>query len=251
MTEQVQEQVQDQAANQWPMTRTVSLLPETLDLIQRAAALESLSVQIDTADQRVVAADQLAKIKGLFKAIDEKRAEMKRPFDEGSREVQAFFKPRLDALTTTEGAIKRAMIKFDDEQERIARENAAKEAERVRKEQEALVAKAEKLEARGKSEQAEAVRENAAAIVTAPVAVAEPIKTAGTSWRVTYSAKVTDLSALVKAVAEGRVPLNVLAPDQKVLDGMAKALKESFKGMYPGVELVSEAGLSQRAANPF
>lgn len=236
---------------QWPMTRTVNLLPETLDLIQSAAALESLSVQIDTAEQRVIAADQLGRVKGLAKAIEEARKAMKKPFDDAAKEVQAFFTPRIDALAATETAIKRGMLKFDDEQARIAREAAAKEAERVRKEQEALAAKAAKLEASGKTEQADAMRENAAAIVAAPVAVAEPVSTAGTSKRTIYSAKVTDLMALVKAVADGRAPLNVLAPDQKVLDGMARALKDAFKGQYPGVELVTEVSIAQRASNPF
>lgn len=237
----------------FPLNLSVNLLPKTIELIHDAAEFKVRAdgVKLVTAEDRVIAADQLGKIKGLAKELDEKRKEMKAPVDEAAKEIQAYFKPYIDQLATVEAQLKRGMIAFDEEQERVQRALTAKAAEDARKAQETALAKADKLEEKGKVEQADALRENAATIVAAPVAVAAPIKTSGTSTRTIYSAKVTDMTALIKAVADGKLPETVLMPNQKILDGMATALKESFKGMYPGVDLVTEKSLSQRSKSPF
>jgi len=65
----------------------------------------------------------------------------------------------------------------------------------------------------------------------------EPPKVEGVSYRVTWDAEVTDLLALVQAVAAGQVPLKVLQPDMTVLRGMATALKDSL--VLPGVQAVA------------
>ena len=84
-----------------------------------------------------------------------------------------------------------------------------------------------------------------AATVAPPPAVSqEPPKIAGISTRTTYSAEVTDLMALVKAVAAGAVPLVVLQADMKVLNAQAKALKEHL--VYPGVKVVSSSSIAAR-----
>lgn len=279
IAEQVADNTTTEAIDQAPVIfagKTVTLLPATVKLITDAHQFGAKSITIADAQSRVIAAEQLSKIKGWWNSIEAERKAAKEPFDTEAKRVQDYFKPALDTLTTVEGAIKKAIIAFDEEQERLRRLAEAKAEEDARKTREALSEKAEKLDAKGKVEQAEAVRENAATIVAAPVAVIAhaPIKTKGTGTRTNYSAEVMDLMELVLGVAaielqkrsagdpaklmqiiQGYARFNTNAAfvqaDQKALDGMAKALKESFNNMYPGVQLKTEKSLSQRAANPF
>jgi hypothetical protein len=54
-----------------------------------------------------------------------------------------------------------------------------------------------------------------------------------------WHAEVTDLLELVRAVAEGTVPLAALLPNQEYLDGEAARLREGFA--IPGVRAVEQA----------
>lgn len=235
--------------NQFPMTLQVTLLPETVTLIQQAEEIAATNgITIETAEDYRRAAGELQKVKGLFKSLDAARKQTLEPINSAKDEVMGFYKPMLERLTTTEGLIKGGMTKFDEEQDKARRIAEARAAEDARKEQEKLEAKAEKLAEKGKTEQAQALQMQAASVVAAPVA-SVPIKTDGISKRVNYSAEVNDLMALVKAVAAGEVPINAIQADGKFLNQMAKALKENFS--YPGCSLKKESIVSAKAANPF
>ena len=73
-----------------------------------------------------------------------------------------------------------------------------------------------------------------------PVVAATPAapKVSGLSFRETYKAEVTDMRALVQAVASGAQPITLLQANQTALDGMARALKEALA--IPGVRLVKD-----------
>lgn len=145
------------------------------------------------------------------------------------------------------------------EQERIAREAAEASARAQREAQEAAARGDAEAAARAQEEsrqQAEAAQsaqaEAQAAAATAEVvsitpAVAEPAKVVGISGRVNYGAKVDDLMTLIKAVAEGKAPIQCLMADEKFLGAQARAFKKSGP-LFPGVTAVAERGLSARAA---
>ena len=237
----------------FPLKREVDLKPETVALIQQCASFESFSIQLKTPEDRIAAADQLAKLKGLSKSVDEARSELKKPFDEAGKEIQSHFKPGVDALATAENILKSAMIAYDQEAERQQRLAEARAEEEARKQREKLEQQAEAAREKGKDEKADALEQNAATIAAAPVELPKfaPVTTKGTSTRKTYSAEVTDLLALVKAVAEGRAPIALIQPDMSALNKMAVALKESFDGQFPGVKLSVASSLSQRSTSPF
>lgn len=86
-----------------------------------------------------------------------------------------------------------------------------------------------------------------AEVMTFTPAVAAPAKVAGISSRVSYSAKVTDLMELIKAVAAGTAPIQCLMADEKFLGSQARAFK-SPGALYPGVMCNAERALSARAA---
>lgn len=83
--------------------------------------------------------------------------------------------------------------------------------------------------------------------VPVPVRIFAPpvaVMPANISGRETWSAEVTDLMALVKGVAEGRVPLSALQADMPNLNAFARAMKTTMN--YPGVRAVSTQGIATR-----
>ena len=259
----------------FPRELKVNLLPETIALIQQADSVSSDDIVIATAEDYATAVDQMQKIKGLAKHLDESRKVLTKPIDELKTDVMDYYKPRLAKLTAAEGLIKTALIAYDTEQEKQRQIAAAKAEESARKERERLEARAEKLTEQGKHEQAEAVANIAAATVgVAPAAVEAAPKAAGISKSTTYSAEVKDARALVKAVAAqlflmdcmgdpvklmelvknaaaSRTPELAVIPDEKFLNAQAKSLKDHFPGTYPGVNLKKEATMSSRAKSAF
>jgi ribonuclease-3 len=103
-------------------------------------------------------------------------------------------------------------------------------------------------QAAAEAAQAEA---NAAAqtaeVITIPVAAPAPAKVSGISGRVNYTAQVDDLMTLIKAVAEGKAPIQCVIADEKFLGAQARAFKKSGP-LYPGVTAVAERSLSARSA---
>jgi len=101
---------------------------------------------------------------------------------------------------------------------------------------------AEMLSSLGMDEAAEA------ALVAEPViqrtVVEAPAKAAGTVLRDYYSAEVTDLKALVKAVAAGEVPLDAIMANMPYLNGKARLEKGSMK--VPGVVAVVDTKQGRR-----
>ena len=211
------------------------------------AGISTIKVNITDADSYATAAGELAKIKAVAKKIDADRKELTKPLDDEKAKVMDYVRPYTTALGNAELAFKNALLAYEQEQTRRRELAEAEEAERLRKQQEALAKRAEKAEASGHEEKAETLREQAAtAVYVAPAPIAAPPKVSGLSSRKTYSAEVTNLMDLVKAVAEGRAPLKYLVADMKVLNTIAGALKNDFD--VPGVKLVISASLSSRAA---
>lgn len=72
----------------------------------------------------------------------------------------------------------------------------------------------------------------------------EPVALTGISQRTTYEAEVVDLMELVKAVASGQIQPEVLLPNTKVLNGLAKTMKDALR--IPGVKAVPVKTLAKR-----
>lgn len=146
---------------------------------------------------------------------------------------------------------------------RAAAEKARAERERIEAERRAALATAEasgqiedaqfvedpaetarlaELEAQAKAA-AEAAQEPVFIPEVLPPEV-EPVALAGISQRTTYEAEVVDLLELVKAVAAGTVQPEVLMPNKKILDGLAKTMKDALR--IPGVKAVPVRTMSKR-----
>ena len=146
-------------------------------------------------------------------------------------------KTRLGGLLTAYQAAER---RKREEEERIAREAAEKQAE------EEALQRAIELAAAGEEEAADAVLEEP--IVAAPVVIpASAPKPTGSVARKSYKAEVTDLKALVAAVAAGKVPLLALQANETFIGQQARSMGEAFEGLYPGVKLVVTESTSFRS----
>jgi hypothetical protein len=82
-----------------------------------------------------------------------------------------------------------------------------------------------------------------AQVLSVPGAAVAPPKVDGLSGRTTYTAEVTDLAALVRAVAAGEAPLECLRPDDKFLGAQARAFKKTGL-IYPGVQAAAQRSLA-------
>ncbi len=135
-------------------------------------------------------------------------------------------------------SLRLGMKTFEDEQERIRRAEQARLEEEARKAaEEAALAQAVALEMNGHKAAAEAVI--AAPVVAPAVYVPKTTPTGfGNATRRTWGAEVTDLMALVKAVAAGIVPIQAIEANTVFLGQQARALKSALQ--YPGVRAVEK-----------
>jgi membrane protein involved in colicin uptake len=136
-----------------------------------------------------------------------------------------------------------------EERARKAREEAAA----AEKAGDAAAAEAARQVVEQQAQVAEAAQANAdataqeAAVTTVTPIFSGPARVSGISGRVTYAAQVDDLLALVRAVAEGKAPVEAISANTTFLGQQARAFKKAGP-LYPGVTVVAERGLSARAA---
>ena len=123
-----------------------------------------------------------------------------------------------------------------------------REAKRVREEQrqrdeEARKAEAAKARVDGDAKLAKAIETGKVAVV-APAPVAPAQMAAGTIQTTRYTAEVTDLMALVKAIAAGMAPVEWVSANETALNALARATKGT--AMVPGVTFRKIEGTSFR-----
>lgn len=229
---------------------------------------------IDSHTMFELASDDLKQVKALQKEVEEKRTGITGPLNQAVKAVNDLFRSPKEYLDKAEATLKRAMVTWTTEQERLAaiaraEAEAAARAERERlaaleREQQEAARKAQEeaqaAAAAGDQEaaqramaEAEAAQQQAAVtamtaqVVTMAPVVEAPAKVTGISGRVTYSAEVTNLLELVQAVAAGTAPLEALQADTKFLGAQARAFKKTGQ-LYPGVMAVAERSIAARAA---
>jgi hypothetical protein len=150
----------------------------------------------------------------------------------------------LDPLKSAEQTVKRKVLDYDSEQERLRlaeqRRLQAEADERARKEQERLERQAEKVKT---PERREALLEQAAMVVAPVVEVAQPEKVKGESTRRTWKAVLTDKTALLRAAAEGNdLAASLLNFDQTAANRLAVSTKGAIT--VAGVSWIQEATLA-------
>ncbi len=208
-----------------------TLTPDRDSLTARAANLK-IRDQAGYAE----AAGWLKSIKGFLKSIEDARTRITKPINESLREVNAQAKEAAAPFLESETKIKRAMIAWSDERDRLQREEQRRQNEIARKEQERLQEIADRAAAKGQTDKAEAFQERAQAVV-APVAQQAAPKVAGIAIPKVWVFEVTD---------EDLIPREYLVVDETRIRRVVTALKGDTK--IPGVRVFEQKRISAGVA---
>lgn len=214
------------------MTNDV-LIPEevakqTNEVVLRLEQVKALSIA--TQESFDFAGGQLRVWSDSEKKIKTIRLEMTRPFNDGIKKINDFFKRGEDACAEAKRLLSQKMAAYSQEQARIRAEQEAKLRDAQRKEAEKLEKKAERLEGSGKIEQAEVARQQAAiASLSQPTINTEVEKPQGIKKSVVWKFEITD---------ENLVPREYCSPDSAKIRLQISSLKENCK--IAGVRVYSE-----------
>ena len=209
-----------------------TLLQETKELEKEVSGVTQFATElvVRTQEDSDGAQGLLKEIKIRAKKVESFFAEMKQSTYDAWKSVVAKEKAFLDPLSAAERTIKQKVVTFEGEAQRKRDEDArlaqAQAEAKARKEREDLEKRAEKARESGKIERAEALKAQAEEVVAQPVFTPpEPVKVAGTAFKKTWVAEVTDLPMLLKSISEGRAPLGIISINQSALNAYAKGTK--------------------------
>jgi hypothetical protein len=257
--------------------------PEVRDAERTVDTLVALAdaYQVTTVAAYEAGADDLKQIKAAQKHLEDLRTGMTGPLNASLKRINEFFRAPTLRLQTAEGKIKRSLLAYQQEQERIRREHQAKLDAEARQKRERLEAQAREAERKAR-EKAEAERRAAdaaaaagradeaatlaakaaateakaaekaedlqtrAAMVVAPVVQAERPKVVGVSTREVWHGECADLLALVRAIADGKAPLSLVIANDKLIGQQARALKHDFT--VPGIRVWATQEMASRSA---
>jgi len=203
-------------------------------VLQQSVAIEKIEDQetfqrVSTAGLN--AASNIKAIEALLNPLKEKRhAAWKRVCDVLKLKTDPFLEVKEKSSRLC-GAYQYAIQQQRKAEEEAERKRLADEDAKMRAQQ------AEQLAKEGRIEDGVALLESQP-MIAAPVMASTPMPKAQgvtSSGEGVFSAEVTDLMELVKAVAAGKVPLFAIEANQKFLNNQAKAMKQLLA--YPGVKV--------------
>lgn len=194
---------------------------------------DQADVKLPSAAAYTDAAEHLRLIQSLIKQTDETRKKLTAPLDEQKKSIMSFFKSTfVSPLETTRDKLKRALLAYDEEQRRKAREAQAAAEEKARKERERLEARAAKAAEDGKEEKAEELARQASGTV-APIVAPNVPKAKGISTRTVWGFEVEDID---------KVPRTYLALDEQKVRKVVQALKDDTD--IPGIKVTKSQSLA-------
>jgi DNA repair exonuclease SbcCD ATPase subunit len=212
-------------------TDVVAMKPQVNKLTEFARTLK-----IVTAEQFNDAANYLKSIKGLLKGIEDARTRITKPLNDALRQVNQQAKDASAPLEAAETQIKRSVLAYSAELERLRRDEQRRADEEARREREKLEAQAAKAAASGKVEKAAQLEQRAATVV-APVINMEAPKVTGISTREVWKFEVMNAAI---------VPREYLIVDETKVRKVVSALKGDTN--IPGVRVYPEKNLAAGAA---
>lgn len=214
---------------------------------------------IDSEELLELAGLDLRAVKALQKEVEGSRTTITVPLNAALKAVNDLFRAPATYLEQAENVLKKGIGAYQLEQSKIAaaaRLKADQEAAAQRKilEDQAQASRdaAALAAADGDTQaqelfQAEAdTAEILGSIVTVAPTVTAPKAVSGLSTRKIYSVESVDLLTLVKAVAEGRAPLECIQTNASFIGAQARAFKRKGE-LFPGVMVEEIATLSARA----
>lgn len=183
------------------------------------------------------ARDLIGLAKKLAKDIDAKRDEEKRPHLEAGRQIDATFKPLVDAANAAPAPLSNALLAYVNEQKRLAAEAAEKARRMAEEEAKRAAALADDPILGGEVQDGARLAQQKADVAAASVKTVATVKGSegfrAAGVRVTYRADVSDPVAMVTHYAKHP---DVIAAALKVANAEARNSKGS--ATIPGVTIV-------------
>lgn len=212
--------------------------PTVVAIIPDRDALSARATNLAIRDQGgyTQAADWLKTIKGFLKIIEAARVKVTGPLNEALKARNAEARESAQPLLDAESKIKRAMIAFSDEQDRLAREEQRRQNEIAAKEQKRLQEISDRAAAKGQANKAEEFQERAQSVVAPVVQVAAP-KVSGVSIPKVWVFEITD---------EDLIPREYLVVDETRIRRVVTALKGDTK--IPGVRVYEQKRIAAGVA---
>lgn len=217
--------------------KTVTLV----DLEQEAITVRTEIAALIITDQTSydLAVEKRTAAKGWLKTAEEWFDGIQKPAYDAYKNI---LNQRKLVCEPTEAAIKKinsALLVFDQEQDRLRREEQRRLDEQARqKAEDERIQQAAQMESQGVDvETLNAVLDAPLEVVSRPVAAPTYEKSGAVVYRDNWSGECFDLLALVKAVAKDKSKIGLLQINQSALNQMAKALKDSMA--VPGCRAVN------------
>jgi len=220
-------------------------IPESANALAQDASnvlAQAQQAKVSTPQEYELAALELKRIADLERKVEAERKKMKEPVLAAGKAIDAFFSKPLEALADAKSMHKRAILTYQQDQERIRREEEARVQKAQKEEQERLAREAEEAEKAGDTVTANAIIEQAAAMPAAIVPSAPLPSVRGVTKRVTWGAELVSLKELCRAVADGRVPEVAVQANMTFLRQQAVSLKEAFS--IPGAKAVATESIA-------
>jgi hypothetical protein len=209
--------------------------------------IQAKQYQVTTAEQYQTVGNELMRIKGMRKRLDEMFDPGIKAAHEAHKVAVANKKKYTDQLDQAESTIKRALLVYNQEQQRIAREKEAElrrlAEEQAAREREKLLKQAVKAEEKGNDGKAEELFEQAENVIPlTPIVTPQVQKVEGIATRKTWKA-VVDNPQLVPAYFNG---IELRSINQSALNKLASM--SSGNVQVPGVRFVQEESFAAKAA---
>jgi hypothetical protein len=219
----------------------VLLTPEAEEVSTRALTIpeQANAIVITDVGSYVMAGDLFSQIKAI-------RAKVSESFDPIIKKAHDAHKEALlrksivdKPLEVAERFVKGRMSDWDLEQENLRKaKEAILQAEARKREEEDRLQAAIEAEQAGAKEEAEEIINEPSYVAPVIVPKAVPKVVGGPVFQTRWSHEVTDLMALVKAVAAGLAPIQAIQANDVFLGQQARSLKDAMR--IPGVKSYSK-----------
>ena len=212
----------------------------TLSFVERAKAVE-ITDQV-TYNVAVRCLDVATR---LEKEIVDHHKDMKADAHKTWKTICSAEKKLLDPVLEAKAVVRKSIATWDEEQERIRREEERKALDAHREEEERL-----RQELASQAAKLGADEQSIEEIRMTPIPLPRPVITptfqraSGLSTRETWKCEVEDVRKLCRAIGDGTVSPTLVDPNMTALNGLARSLKTGFN--VPGCRVTRETGLNDR-----
>ncbi len=231
-----------------PATTTVVQavpMPDTQHIDSKSFALLEFAERLVIKDEPtyVAAADSLIRVKDVIKEIDATFDTPTKAAYQAWKAVLAARDKHAEPLELVEKLIKSKMVEYQEEaeaQRKVEEERLRLEAKKA--EEEDIQKRAEDLIKNGRPEDALILLEGEPTATSGIIVPTSVPKVKGIVNKDLHQVVVTDLLALVKAVAQGEFPLDFIEANMVKINAHARAFGKNFK--VPGCELKTTKGIA-------